>query len=319
MKNRNKYPTEEVEPDDFLDNDEIKRLLEAKDTYKFKQEDELKLLNCVHCNECGTSEERVQLNQKFLEDGNKIRNLDKMVENFVNYQTPYPTDKMRIRKPEGIQEESKTLFFMGCLSTIRIPRFTEHALKYLLSQKIDFTILDKEVCCGYPLYVSGEKKEYEKLKEMNVNLFKSKGYERIICLCPACYHVFRADYPDIGIKFDYISDYLKPSIEKKSGKVSIQHLCQLKNRGRPEVSKIIDGILTKSGYEVEDVPHWCCGGGLGYMHRTDVIDKIANIRMGDFTGDYYTTYCPSCYWVLKTFGKKLKISPKFVDIFNLLL
>ena len=57
MKGRKKYPTEEVEPGDFLDNDEVKRLLETKDTFKFKQEDELKLLNCVHCNECDTSEE----------------------------------------------------------------------------------------------------------------------------------------------------------------------------------------------------------------------------------------------------------------------
>ena len=55
------------------------------------------------------------------------------------------------------------------------------------------------------------------------------------------------------------------------------------------------------------------------MHRTDVIDKIAEIRLKDFKGDYYTTYCPSCYWILKTFGRKLKVAPKLKDTFELLL
>ena len=56
MKERKKYPTEEVAPEDFLDNDEITRMIKEKDSFKFNQEDGAKLLNCVHCNECGTSE-----------------------------------------------------------------------------------------------------------------------------------------------------------------------------------------------------------------------------------------------------------------------
>ncbi|UCE14379.1 MAG: hypothetical protein JSV04_04175, partial [Candidatus Heimdallarchaeota archaeon] len=97
MNDRKKYPTEEVEPENFLDNDEIMRLLETRKDYKFEQEDYLKLLNCVHCNACGTSEERCQLNHKFLEDGNKIEGFDEMKASFENYRTPYSTDKMRIR------------------------------------------------------------------------------------------------------------------------------------------------------------------------------------------------------------------------------
>ncbi|MHA1996486.1 MAG: heterodisulfide reductase-related iron-sulfur binding cluster [Promethearchaeota archaeon] len=317
MSSRKKYPTEEVEPENFLDNDEIKRLLETRDAYKFKQEDWIKLLNCVHCNECGTSEDRAALNEKFLKDGNEIPGLEQMSKNFLENGTPYKSNKMRIKRPEGIPSESDTLFFMGCLSTIKIPAFTQNALKYLLKRGIDFTILDEEICCGYPIYVSGAMDVYAKLEEKNVEIFKK--YMEIICLCPACYFMFQEKYPDIGVKYSYISDYLEPAEERKSGRVSVQHLCQLKNRGHPEVAKIVDGVLEKSGYTIEPVPHWCCGGGIGYMHRTDVIDKIAMERMKDFRGDFFTTYCPGCYWIMKRFRMKGKVPAKLKDTFALLL
>ncbi|MFX0123387.1 MAG: heterodisulfide reductase-related iron-sulfur binding cluster [Candidatus Hodarchaeota archaeon] len=319
MNDRKKYPTEEVEPENFLDNDEVMRLLETRENYDFKQEDFLKLLNCVHCNACGTSEERCQLNHKFLEDGNEIEGLAEMIASFGKYGTPYSTDKMRIRRPEGILEDSKTLYYMGCLSTIRVPRFTENSLKYLIKHNINFTILDKEICCGYPLYVSGAFEQYEKCKKENVEIFKH--YEKIICACPACYYVFKDHYQeDVDAEISFVVDYLKPTDSMKTGKVTVQHLCQLMNRGRPEVTQFVNDVLQESGYEVLDVPHWCCGGGIGYMHRLDIIDKIAQIRMGDFNkGDYCTTYCVSCWWILSRFGRKYKITPKPKDIFELLI
>ncbi|MFX0012997.1 MAG: heterodisulfide reductase-related iron-sulfur binding cluster [Promethearchaeota archaeon] len=319
MNDRKRYPTEEVEPENFLDNDEVMNLLETQKNYKFKQEDYLILLNCVHCNACGTSEERCQLNHKFLEDGNKIEGLDEMIASFEKFRTPYSTDKMRIRRPEGIPRESNTLYYMGCLSTIRVPRYTENSLIYLLKQNIDFTILDKEICCGYPLYVSGEFKGYERCKEENIEIFNN--FKKVICACPACYYVFKNNYQEeMTAEITFVVDYLKPADTKKSGSIAIQHLCQLMNRGHPEVTSFVNDILRESGYKVLDIPHWCCGGGIGYMHRLDIIEKIARKRMGDFQeGDYCTTYCVSCWWILSRFGRKYDIKPKPKDIFELLM
>ena len=126
---------------------------------------------------------------------------------------------------------------------------------------------------------------------------------------------------DKDIKVEYIADYLKPSEVKKSGKVAIQHLCQLKNRGKRGVDQVVDKVLRKSGYEVIDIPHWCCGGGSGYMGRTDVIEAIAKKRMEDFNNsgaNFCTTYCPSCWWIIRRFSKKFKIQPKARDIFELI-
>ncbi len=323
IKGRKNFPTEEVDPDNYLSDDDIRNLTENKETLKFVQEDYYKLYNCVHCGECDTEEERLLLKQRFLEDGNSVEGLADMIECFRNYRTPYPSNKMRIRTPEGIPKESDTLFYMGCLSTIRIPRYTEHSLKYLLKQKVDFTILDKEICCGWPWFASGCFQEFETCKEENIEIFEK--FKTVICLCPACYFLFNKYYkPSMKseVEFKYISEYLKPSDTKKSGKVGVQHLCQLMNRGTKGIDKLVNNTLEKSGYEVVDIPHWCCGGGLGYMHRTDVIDKIARKRLGDFDeagGDYCTTYCPSCWWVLARYSKLCKIKPKAKDVFELLL
>jgi len=323
IKGRKNFPTDEVDPENFLSDDDIRNLIKDKDNIKFEQNDYYKLYNCVHCGECETEEERLLLKQKYLEDGNKVDGLEDMIECFRKYRSPYPSNKMRIRRPEGIPAESDTLFYMGCLSTIRIPRYTEHSLKYLLKQNVDFTILEKEICCGWPWFASGCNEEFDICKNENIEIFEE--FKTVICLCPACYFLFNKYYkPSMksNTEFKYISDYLKPSDIKKSGKVGVQHLCQLMNRGRKGVDKLVNNVLEKSGYDVVDIPHWCCGGGLGYMHRTDVIDKVANKRMSDFDaagGDYSTTYCPSCWWVLSRYSKLCKISPKAKDLFELLL
>jgi hypothetical protein len=58
------------------------------------------------------------------------------------------------------------------------------------------------------------------------------------------------------------------------------------------------------------------------MHRTDVIEAVARKRMEDFDRedvDFATTYCVSCWWILRRFSKQCKIHPKAKDIFELLL
>jgi len=318
--NRNKFPCVEAFPEDFLTNDEIEKYIKNIDSINFKKDDWKKLLNCVHCNECGTSHERALLLNKYVESRFEYPDLENIQKNFQMFDTPYPTNQMRIKIPPNISSESDTLFFMGCLSTIRIPRYTEHALEYLLKNNIKFTILEKEICCGYPAYAAGLMNEYKRLIEKNKEIWKKKGFKKIICLCPACFFIFKRDYNLRDIEVKFIVDFLKPSSIKKSGSVSIQYLCQLNNRGFKGYDEKINQILRESGYEIIDIPHWCCGGGIGYFGRIDVINKIAEKRMKDFRGNYYTTYCSGCFWILKTFKKHLedRNQIELKDIFELI-
>lgn len=323
IKGRKNFPTEEVDPENFLSDDDIRKLIHEKKKIKFAQDFFEKLYNCVHCGECDTESERFLLKQKFIEDGNTFDEINEMLEYFHKYRSPYPTNKMRIKRPRGLNLESDTLFFMGCLSTIRIPKYTEHALQYLLGQNVDFTILEEEICCGWHLLASGLKAEFEICINENAEVFKK--YQKLIYLCPACYYLFKTyliPKMKTDIEIRYISDYIKPSKSEHHGRIGVQHLCQLMNRGKEGVDTLINKTLKKSGYEVIDVPHWCCGGGTGWMGRTSIIESVARKRMSDFDRediDYATTYCPSCWWILRRFSKLCKIKPKAKDLFELLL
>jgi len=330
MKEDYDCPCEIVDPDNFLTNQEVLNLLQDANSYSFKQEDYYKLYNCVHCGACGTQSERFLLKQKFLKDGNKIEGLNSIIEALKVYGTPFTKNKSRIKLPEGISNESETLLYFGCFTTVKTPKYAENIARYLIKKDIDFTIIEQELCCGYPILCTGELKTYELLVEKNKQLFTQKGYKKIITTCPSCYMVFKKHYSELGIEIKYFTEYLTHSSEQKSGNLVIQHACPLKYIEFPEIERYMNDIYAKSGYTILDVPHNCCGGGVGHQLRVDIAEKIALRRMEEFKEiennfpaesfqGFITTYCPDAFWILKFYSRKKKFKFKLKDPCDLLL
>ena len=278
------------------------------------------VFNCVHCNACETSNARYYLKRKLHNADLKSQYTGIMIESFEKFDTPFNQSNYRLKIPEEVPKDSDTLLFMGCLSSMKVPEFTSNAIKYMLSKGHNFTILDREICCGIPLIDSGESEILKELVKKNTELFNSRKFKKIICVCPACYDIFNSYKPYKGIKAEvvFVSDYLEPLKNKRSETMSIQHLCQLEYRGRKDVRQSVEKILKESGFKMMDEKHWCCGLGMGMMHVVGNIERIARIRVNDFHGELLTTYCPSCYHGLKLFSKREKIKSKLVDIFKLL-
>ena len=323
-------PCRDVDPDNFVTNEDVLKLLETKTDYKFTQGDYLRLYNCVHCGACGTHSERFLLKQKFLKDGNKIEGLNEQIEVLKNHGTPFKLNKSRIKPIEGINVKSKTLLYFGCFTTVKTPVYGRNIAEYLISKNIDFNVLEKEICCGYPILCTGEIDTYDLLIERNKKLFIEMGIEKIITVCPSCYMVFKKHYQELGIKIEYFTEYLKPRVGKNKGNLIIQHACPLKYIEFPGLEEELKQLYEESGYNVIPIPHNCCGGGVGHQLRTDISEMIAIKRMKEFkdngdinseSGDtviYITTYCPDAYWILKFFGKKQKSKHKLVDMCELL-
>ncbi|MFW9937870.1 MAG: heterodisulfide reductase-related iron-sulfur binding cluster, partial [Candidatus Thorarchaeota archaeon] len=156
-------------------------------------------------------------------------------------------------------------------------------------------------------------------------------YEKIITVCPSCYMVFKEEYSELNIKIEYFTEYLTPLERKKSGNLIFQHACPLVYIEFPGIENSLRELYEKSGYNIVDVPHYCCGGGVGHQLRVDIAEKIAIRRMKDFKVDggfipkelekdgYITTFCPDAYWILKFFGRKQKISYQLKDPCDLLM
>ncbi len=323
-------PCRDVDPDNFVTNEEVIKLLETKDDYKFNQGDYLRLYNCVHCGACGTHNERFLLKQKFLRDGNKIEGLNEQIEALKKLGTPFKLNKSRIKSIEGINVKSKTLLYFGCFTTVKTPKYGLSIAKYLLSKNVDFNVLEKEICCGYPILCTGELDTYDLLIERNKKLFIEKGFEKIITVCPSCYMVLKKHYQDLDIKIEYFTEYLTPRVRKNKGNLIIQHACPLKYVVFPSIEKELKQLYEASGYHVLLIPHNCCGGGVGHQLRTDISEMIATKRMKEFKDNeyynseiadndtYITTYCPDAYWILKFFGKKQRTKYKLIGMCELL-
>jgi Fe-S oxidoreductase len=324
-------PCRDVDPDNFVTNEEVIKLLENKDNYSFNQGDYLRLYNCVHCGACGTHSERFLLKQKFLRDGNKIEGLEEQIEVLIKHGTPFKLNKSRIKSIEGINIKSKTLLYFGCFTTVKTPKYGENIAKYLLSKHIDFNVLEKEICCGYPILCTGELNTYGLLIERNRKFFIEMGLEKIITVCPSCYMVFKKHYQELGIKIEYFTEYLTPRAKKNKGNLIIQHACPLKYIEFPGIDEEITQIFEESGYNVLPIPHNCCGGGVGHQLRVDVSKAIAINRMKDFKEErgfinnldgnvnLMTTYCPDAYWILKAYSRRQGVDFKLKDMCELLL
>ena len=323
-------PCREADPDHFITNEEVKNLLESD--YKFKQEDYLRVYNCIHCNDCGTSEERFQLKERFLKDGGKIEGLTDTIKALETLGTPFTKNKSRVKVPEDIPKTSETLLYFGCFTSVKTPRYAENLIKYLLHKKIDFTLLDEEICCGYPILCNGAIEVYNKLVKKNKSILKEKGFKRIITACPSCYMVFKKECSKMDLEIKYFTEYLTPAETEKSGNLIIQHACPLRNGEIPGIVEKMENLYSESGYNVlTKIPRTCCGGGVGHQLRTDIIEAIALKRMDDFIeesgffetisdeSNYFTSYCPDAYWILKVFGRKKKIRFKLRDMCDLLL
>ncbi|MHC1591244.1 MAG: (Fe-S)-binding protein [Candidatus Helarchaeales archaeon] len=293
--------------------------LAAKPIGMKKGEKLKKLYNCIHCNRCKSSESRIKLKQKMFERGQVPDDFVDLFKSYSKFKTPLNRNSMRIKRPEFLDENSSTLLFLGCFTSMKVPRMAEHAMDYLHSQGIKFTLLQNEICCGLSLKVSGEKILFNQLKNENLKIFKEKGIKEIICICPACYNTFRRNYKKSGIKFSYILEYLKPNDSLDAGKsINIQHSCHLLYEGKKKLAKRVEKVLKDSGFSVKEVPHWCCGGGMGQIYIPETIEKIGRTRVRDFTENIVTAYCPSCYWMLKINGKKEKTEYELIDLYQLL-
>lgn len=332
MKEEYSCPCRDFDPDHFIENEEVIKLIETKKKYKFKEEDYLRLYNCVHCNDCGTAEERFILKEKFLKDGNSIEGLDEVIATFKECGTPYRYNKSRIKPIKGVKKESSTLLYLGCFTTVKTPQYGENVIRFLLKENISFCILEEEICCGYPILCTGKIDVYNEFVKKNLKLFKKKGFKKIITVCPSCYMVFKKHYSKHGFEVKYFTEYLKPSKKKKTGNLIIQHACPLKNGEIPGIADDMETLYNESGYNVlREVPRNCIGLGIGHQLRTEIYEAIAKDRMQDFKeergylknlqeGDnFITSYCPDAFWALRAYGRKENIKFKPRDMCDLLL
>jgi Fe-S oxidoreductase len=145
---------------------------------------------------------------------------------------------------------------------------------------IDFTILEREGCCGSPIYMTGDSEKANIIAQKNVEIFKDAGIEQIITSCAGCYRTWKDAYPnkfdlDHGLEVKHLPEFIRSKI--KSGEVKFKNAIDMKityhdpchiGRHMGVYKAPRDVIQEIPGTELIEMTRnrhnaWCCGSGGG--------------------------------------------------------
>lgn len=208
-----------------------------------------------------------------------------------------------------------TLYFVGCTTAYFTPNVAKAAVKVFEKAEIKLnTLAENEVCCGFPLYSTGQIKSFQKIAKENIETFREYDGP-IVTTCPSCYRTLKElygeilklnkplnviDFPDYALKL-IKEGKIKP--KKLEVKVTYHDPCELGRKlsmyeparkliqAIPGV-KLIEMARSKEG-------SWCCGaGGVIRIYDTKMSVDIAATRIvrdvAPLNVDYLVTSCPAC-------------------------
>ncbi|MFX0133410.1 MAG: (Fe-S)-binding protein, partial [Candidatus Hodarchaeota archaeon] len=222
--------------------------------------------------------------------------------------------------------DSKTLLFIGCMSSYRVKEQAISAAKILNQLGIKFDYLgEQELCCSGFLkrigFIDEFKVNKQKLEE------KLKKYNQIITICPGCYSAFREFYADFfeknNIEIKHLVELLdlkKLKVEKQELKTTYHDPCHIGRQYNlfdpprkilAEISSYKEMLLSKEN-------SICCGAGGGCLSAfPELSEKIAASRVEDASNldcDFLVTTCPFCEYNLK---KGLKNNTKKLKVISI--
>ncbi|MBL7148422.1 MAG: (Fe-S)-binding protein [Nanoarchaeota archaeon] len=213
------------------------------------------------------------------------------------------------------------LYYPGCMTKFVLKDKQDNYKKILEKLGIEFIMLkDEEFCCGSPVLNAGYEKDFENLKNKNLNLFKKYGVSKIITNCPGCYSMFKDFY---GLKVEHISQTIfnnRKKLKKKFHEedISYHDPCHL---GR--YSKIYDEpreVLKLRGINLVEFDSnreyaSCCGAGGGLRNNVpNLADGIAKNVLKQCKTEKLVTTCPMCYYHFKE-NSNGKLIMEFSEVF----
>jgi len=325
------------------------------------EDDVLGSLDFWNCTTCGLCDKRcprgipmsrlmLDLREKYDKDGGVIAGVSHTLENL--YKTGNITgddprnrflwlDNLMLSEAEKerlFRRESKAVYLTGCVAALfpQVGGIPQSLTRLLLRQNADFSLLEDERCCGYPVMAGG--KGLEDVREFavrNISAIEAKGADTVIISCPTCHYMLTKIYPSLlGASFPFrvvhYTEYLVEtgglSCSGKEAIVTYHDPCDLGRKlhiteAPREILRNIPGVTLRemrfSGEEGK-----CCGGG-GNLEMTNpsLSFDIATKRIGDAldTGaEYILSSCQQCKRTLQNAARKTRSRIKVMDLLEFL-
>jgi Fe-S oxidoreductase len=217
----------------------------------------------------------------------------------------------------GVKTEpgAETLLFAGCSSREASPSTLASMGKLLNHARVQFQVLAKEPCCGWPLYQLGDLEGARHFSVALSNAIRESGAKRAVVLEADCFRMLltrnsRMGGDLTGVKIahalQFLSDLLeqgKVRIKKRlMGPVTYQDPCALARycedleSPRKVLSALFEGEVREMATHKRMAN--CCGeGGLLSVYRPDLAREVSLLRLEEAkeTGaSILATGCPRC-------------------------
>jgi len=220
---------------------------------------------------------------------------------------------------------AKMLYFVGCTTGYRQPNIAQATTRILDVVKEDYTVSREEICCGSPLFRTGQLSDIKELVSKNIAIIQRLQCRTVLFSCAGCYKTVTQDWPEIlgaplPFKTVHMAKYLADKIKKfkfksLNMKVAYHDPCHLGRQMFPnqiyeEPRKVIDKIpgVKRIVLDREEDSALCCGAGGGVKAgMPDYSEYIATLRVEEVRAkgaDTIVTPCPFCIRNLTDGAKK---------------
>jgi heterodisulfide reductase subunit D len=239
--------------------------------------------------------------------------------------------------PEKVKvaENADIAYYAGCTGAYDAQPMVKGDVLILSAIGEPFTMLppEEEVCCGFPLFITGQHDMLKDLTRRLVNAYRAKGVKLILCSCPCCVNIMAKDWPlfygeELPFKIKHITQFVSDAIKRGSllfkkplkEKIIYHDPCYL-SRGVGVIAEprfILRNIpeIELIEFERHGLNSRCCGAG-GAARK--VFEENA-IAMGRLTIDEAVEKkaerlilsCPACYekvnHAMQGYNKQIQIA-----------
>lgn len=219
-----------------------------------------------------------------------------------------------VKTDEG---KGKVGYFAGCMTSLT-PAIGISMQKIFekVGESVWYADKNGGVCCGRPMYLSGDIKGAQKMIDFNRELFKKEGITTLVTSCPICMKVFKEKYALEGIEVVHHTQYILSKIE--SGGLKVENSDQVFTYHDPcelgrglniydEPRDIIRRVGRLAEVNENREKSNCCGSSLANTYvSSDRKYKIAedlNIKFRETGATTLVTACPLCKTALKKSSK----------------
>jgi len=235
-----------------------------------------------------------------------------IVSNIETYHNPYGPRRGRRERSTLRSAKASILYFPGCTTTRKARSIASSTIELLDKLGQDFTVLEEDACCGYPLYEIGQMSVLKETATRTLNLIEQRGPDIVLTTCPACYRAFKSLYPEeLGLRHHFevqhISEFLLPLVKGKlaeyRAKVTWHDPCILGRHlgiyDEPrEILRAIPRLELIEMYSNRENA-LCCGAGGGMLSAfPEIAGQVAikRLEQARATGAReLVTSCPACY------------------------